>query len=479
MKQLLRLAAFSFSISFLLRLLPEILLKGYPAGYDVTARYIPLTENFTKTWEEENMASAISSLPGLLRLSPLFFIFASTLHRTLRITVFEMYKLLSPTLYALTCLSFSVYTYKARKLNYDISLKATLIFSFHLASLRMSWDLLRTNLCLSLGFLILTAIITAGNNLTRSILTLCSPMLPLVNQPASVFLSVLFIEDAFKNRKVKWHLISTAGLILLTLTPSLWFMGSNLILKNLPSKQYKDFSSYKMAILLLYIIFYGWMIPCISKGLRGFNLTAFFFTLLALSPLLVGEYAPILAVRWLFLLVIPYTIVFIEKCGQMKGKINQLILILVILSGLNYAGGYISPTSIARTNIGYDKAVSVSGKLLEGIGMLIPPHLATTSLGEYPCNPLDIIRASSWVSNHYENITVIVEEGKFYLIHKYVRDLRVISIPDFRSSLQKSLQSLNETLLIYITTKCRPLNTSFSKVYNFKEAQVYIIESGD
>lgn len=473
MKPLHKLIIISFVLGLLVRSLPEILLTGFPAGYDVTARYIPLTSVFTEVWRGRGLIPALASLPKGLRLSPGIFILSSTLHQAFGVDEFLLYKVLSPVIYGLISLSFSVYVYKVQKLPYEDTFKSTIMFLFHISSLRLSWDLLRTELGVSIGLLLLSALHVSTTSAAKTLILCLTPLIPFFNQPAVIFSSMLYLDRARVDLRLRKILLLAVSIMILALTPTIILVDRSLILSYVWVGEYRDFGSYQMAIAVLYIILYGWMLPYVARGLKEFPITIPVLTLLALSPIFLGKYAPVLAPRWLFLLVIPYIATLVKYCRD--AKIRWFLISILVISGLNFSGGYISPhILLGRGGQGGKVAVQRGGVLSE-IGMLMPPHLGVTSIGDYRCSPIDLIRAASWVSSKYQNMTVVAEMGKAYLIENYTYGLHVSVISDYYYSLQDYVKHLNRSA-VYIATLCKQPKHGFSKVYSYGSAQVYIIE---
>ncbi|MBS7633858.1 hypothetical protein KEJ15_09665, partial [Candidatus Bathyarchaeota archaeon] len=146
-----------FLVGFVVRMVPELLAFPNPIGFD-TIHYAAVmkggvvslhwTTFFTSSW--------------------LFPAISVSLHNVLGGDPFMLLKVLAPLLFGLNAAG--VFWFARRMLGWSVgtSLLAGLFFSGQLASLRISWDLLRNTL--GLGFLLFTLSFTKTLDERRSLL---------------------------------------------------------------------------------------------------------------------------------------------------------------------------------------------------------------------------------------------------------------------------------------------------------------------
>src|SRR3990172_2177875 len=155
----LRSIASSKSIPFLafliplgVRAIPEILMGSFVVGYDPLGYYIP----YTLTWLSGSM-----NFWSFFGTSPLIYIILMG-GTSIGIPIVLLLKILSPLL--LACLGLVVYFYANKTLSWSPkkSLLVVLFATLYFVALRISWDMLRTELALI--FLFITMIYLEKNN---------------------------------------------------------------------------------------------------------------------------------------------------------------------------------------------------------------------------------------------------------------------------------------------------------------------------
>ena len=142
----------AFLIPLGVRAIPEILMGSFVVGYDPLGYYIP----YTLTWLSGSM-----NFWSFFGTSPLIYIILMG-GTSIGIPIVLLLKILSPLL--LACLGLVVYFYANKTLSWSPkkSLLVVLFATLYFVALRISWDMLRTELALI--FLFITMIYLEKNN---------------------------------------------------------------------------------------------------------------------------------------------------------------------------------------------------------------------------------------------------------------------------------------------------------------------------
>jgi len=132
---LLRALTFTFIVGFIIRLIPEVLAFSTPIGFD-TIHYAVMMKNgvvwhhwssfFTSTW--------------------LLYALTVPLYTISQVDPFLLLKIVAPLLYGLNVAGIYYFAKKTLEWSSVKSLVASVFFALQLASLRISWDLLRNTL---------------------------------------------------------------------------------------------------------------------------------------------------------------------------------------------------------------------------------------------------------------------------------------------------------------------------------------------
>jgi hypothetical protein len=135
----------AFIIPLIVRVIPEILMGQFLAGFDTMAYYVP----YTIVWIKNGVG-----FWTLLGTAPLFYLILMGVTSG-GLPVIISLKIISPLL--LGFLGLAVYSYANRTLlwSFKKSLFVALLATLYFVSLRISWDLLRTELALVFVFVLL------------------------------------------------------------------------------------------------------------------------------------------------------------------------------------------------------------------------------------------------------------------------------------------------------------------------------------
>jgi hypothetical protein len=126
----------AFAIPFIIRLIPEIMIGIYPAGFDTVAYYIPFTYDVIFSGTNWYYLFSYGPLLYFLLYIPNF----------LGLQVVTAIKIIAPILHGI--LGYAIYTFANKRLNWKTwkSILVSLLATLYFTSLRISWDLLRQQL---------------------------------------------------------------------------------------------------------------------------------------------------------------------------------------------------------------------------------------------------------------------------------------------------------------------------------------------
>jgi len=186
-KQYLKFPFLAFVIPLIVRIVPEIIMGQYVTGFDNMAFYVPNTLDWLKNGI--NLFTFMSS-------APLFYILLMGITSTGASIVFSL-KLLAPLILGL--LAFSIYFYASKALSWSPkkSLLVALLSTLYFVALRVSWDMLRSEL--ALVFLFLSLILLQKNKFDVKnglLLSLLMTLVVFTNQLIAIIMFVIVITTA-------------------------------------------------------------------------------------------------------------------------------------------------------------------------------------------------------------------------------------------------------------------------------------------
>jgi hypothetical protein len=318
----------SFAFGFTIRLIPEVL--SYPCiiGFD-TPYYAARIRNGV-LWSDLSSLFSMWLLDGVL----------ISVQRISQVDTFLLLKLVGPVLFALNAAGIYYFCRRALNWNSATSLIAVVVFTFQIASLRLSWDLFRNLLGLSILlfslpllksldkwrnfvlFMFLSTLIAFAHFLVAAVLlfiAMClavnevlvkrrkvglrilGALLPLLVLSA---VSVFFISELPKAQPIT-QLVDTV-----VVRPGGLFFMIDYLSVSTGHQLYPSYASLAAQVLSLFVFLYVLYVPLVYVGFfKDRMLSA--WTLL----LLVGSFSvlvsPFFALgfwdRWMFMLAYPFT----------------------------------------------------------------------------------------------------------------------------------------------------------------------------
>ncbi len=181
---------FSFAFGFMVRLIPEILSYPWLIGFD-TPYYAVRVRNGV-LWSDVTSFFSMWLLDGLLM----------GVQRVSQIDTFLLLKLVGPLLLALNAAGIYYFCRRALGWNSSTSLISVFVFTFQIAALRLSWDLFRNLLGLSILLFSLPLLKSLSNRrsfVLFMVLSILMVAMGLVFPPVGM---VAFVVSATANVKL-------------------------------------------------------------------------------------------------------------------------------------------------------------------------------------------------------------------------------------------------------------------------------------
>jgi hypothetical protein len=386
-----------FAVGFVVRLVPELLALSSPIGFD-TVYYASAIKNgvvwpnwslfFTSTW--------------------LLYAVALPIHQVLTVDPFLLLKVLAPAFFGLNVAGIFWFAKKALRWDSRLSLLAGGFFALQLASLRISWDLLRNTLGMAILLFALPFFITLSSRREVMSFVLLSVLAVFAHEYAAVTLFAVVLGF------VLWHFVKEKRVDIRRLTVALpalaiflvglglrffplsYAVGGNVVsagdvshssagglffmvnyLSVRDSVQY--YPAYWNLALNVVVLFSLLYLPYLFLVWKGYfdNIVLKSWTILLLigsfSCLVVPFFAVDLWGRWMFMLVYPFSFFaangisnLLKKsgnrvdlelgAGKVSRKVKGMLLLTVLLCGI-YAA---SPLLMNTVNAGTFSVPNVS-----------------------------------------------------------------------------------------------------------------------
>lgn len=395
-----------FAVAVILRGLPEMLVASYPVGYETISYYLPAI--YLPKAESSDFLSALSShlqylnanqpILDTFRAGPLFYILAWFLDFFAGSNGYLLLKVIAPILYGFLAVAFFAFAKRGMGFDFKLSMLATIIFVFEVATLRESWDRHRTVLALVFMFAALASI--KGENRWVKV-GIYSLLATLSRDYVGFLLIVTVLGYAVLNtgeRKASAAAM-TPSIIAFTLMLNPVYLNWNSLSMSSPF-----FVSQEIALRDILSIFLVCYLPLLPFTLKGF------FSNRVLNPmtgwLLVGSFSvlviPTASIpgyqRWLVLLAIPIAVYAarglqsLSSIGLGSKPIVAVSLILIVI-GTGFATGMHSYTTSLKNSY-------------------IPPSLTTSSV---PWEQVDELKAllTQLKEEAPPDSTLLIEE-RFY-----------------------------------------------------------------
>jgi hypothetical protein len=376
------------SIGFFVRLIPEILAFPLPIGFD-TIHYAATMKSGV-VWTDWSTVFTSSWLLYSL-LIPLYML--------VPIDPFMLLKIIAPLLFGLNVAGIYWFSRKMLGWNLPMGLLAGGFFALQLASLRISWDLLRNTLGLGILLFTLPFINEVNSKRGFALFVLLSLLTVFAHEYAAVILFVIVL-GLFVGRIFKRNVDFASKRLILAVLPALGVFSSGIFLRmfqvgyasqtnviwtsdaitthpyplfflvdylHVQSFVYSYPSYWNLAfsVGLLFVVLYLPYIFLVVKGFFKNSILSLWTGILligAFSCLIVPFFALEYWYRWMFMLVYPFTFYAVKGIDKLTSKLsgkkkdlpalftNKKVVVIVALT-FSLAIAYLAtPMSIAYTN---------------------------------------------------------------------------------------------------------------------------------
>ena len=337
----------AFAIPLLVRVIPEILMGSFLVGFDSIGYYVPNT----LLWLKNGV-----NLSAFLTDAPLIYLLLMSL-TSIGASIVISLKIIAPLLLGFLGLSVYIYAYKALSWSHKKSLLVVLLATLYFVSLRISWDLLRSELGLIFLFLALTMLQKKGRTIkTEILLSLTLVLIVFTHQLVAVIAFAIIIASALrlaldKKKTESLKLIAysiPAALFFVIIVYITYFMNSISVIgfsgnfsmgfESLASASYSSVLINNFGFLifcylpLLPLLFFGCKHLKSNIQLKTWIIWCLIPVLLVLIPnFFIGD---ILPYRWILLLTYPLAFYAAEGFSAIKWNWYKIAVasILVILS---------------------------------------------------------------------------------------------------------------------------------------------------
>jgi hypothetical protein len=328
----------AFTIPFIVRAIPEILMGPYIVGFDTLGYYVPNTLSYLRSGI--NPWAFIADAP---------FIYLPLLGLTsIGASIVVTLKVLAPLL--LGFLGLSVYFYAKKTLLWSNRKSLIVVFfaTLYFVALRISWDMLRSELGLIFLFTMLI-FLKSGRPLRNGVLLFVSMvMVVFSNQLVAVIMFAIVLaailrfyvdKKKFELRRLAVCFVVVAFLFLVTLYATSTLLNFSLI-GSFPNKGSGEdfallgFSSYGDLVsnTMLFLVFcYLPLLPLLIIGARYFKsniqLKAWIaWVALALLFAIISPNASfaIYPYRWILLLTYPLAFYAVDAFSHVKRKLSRI-----------------------------------------------------------------------------------------------------------------------------------------------------------
>jgi len=415
-----------------LRAIPEVLAGEYPVGFDTLATYPYLIQSFPN-W----------TLNAAMAWGPLFFGLVWGIHHVTGMSIMLLLKMLGPTLYSIFALSFALFLRKYLGWGNRETLVGSLILIFQPVTLRLSWDLFRNEMGLSLVFLSLV-VFRSGSRLRNYYLACLSMLVVLTHQLSTIILFSAIGGILIFEKRARSSFLALLPSVVLFLTTTIWlgsglaesswfdptssqrvltFQSSPSLLTNVFSQDFR-FSGGTAIDVLAYVsaLFLYCFIPLLFWALKGvFHEPALTTSTVAL---LIGSFSVILLPtasiplywRWEIMLVIPFAIysahgmrIFALQFPK-RSQVLKIFFLLYIVLGTGYASGLFSYMYGSAVNSYMPGTMVQSSVKIDRVDQIAP--------------------CISWLNHFAPTRSLLVTDERFYAL------AMMIARPDIKIALQ-------------------------------------------
>lgn len=403
----------AFLIPLMVRIIPEVLMGPFVVGFDTLGYYVPNTllwlRNGVDFW-------------NFFAVAPLFYMLLMGI-TSVGVPIILSLKVMSPLL--LGFLGLAVYCYATKALSWSPrkSLLGVLFTTLYFVALRVSWDMLRTELGLIFLFTTLTLMKKSGLSFRNGLLLSISMLFVVFSHPlvAVVMFSIVLVTtirlhfdgNSFDAKALVFSSVPAVLLFLVMIFANYFVSSTFSLLSAFPALESEGFmalfgfDSYQSFVLntLGFLVFcYLPLLPLVFLGFRrlGNNLQikvwiiCVFFALLSsiISP---NAFVHALPYRWVLLLVYPLAFYAVEAFHNLKLNLFK-VSAGVLLSTLTLCF-MVLPSTIAFPYYSM-------------FPLYVPTSMLQNTVPVSDCQ--DTINALQWVADNLDGNSCLLAGDAFY-----------------------------------------------------------------
>jgi len=427
------------SLGFFVRLIPELLAFPLPIGFDTIHYAVAMKSGvilpnwsafFTSTWL---LYALIVPLYSLLQVDP-----------------FLLLKIVAPLLFGLNVAGVYWFARKMLSWNLRMSLLTGVFFALQLASLRISWDLLRNTLGLGILLFALSYLKEIGSRRGFALFALLSLLTVFAHEYAAVTLLVV-VMGLVVWRLVKSQVDSGSIRLALAVLPALTVFLTGIWLRIFPvhyaletniviagdavsARQgslffmvdylrvqtsvdyYASYWSLALSVGFLFAVLYLPYLFLIAKGFfknRVLNVWTMLLLIGAFGCLVVPFFALEYWHRWMFMLVYPFTFFAVNGFSKLLRKSS--------LEGKTHAFSWFSNKKAAGTvllTFSLGIAYLATPVLMVYASVSVPSITATyLYFSTSPTVPYEdvnsVVQAMSWLNGNMTAVSCVVLQNAF------------------------------------------------------------------
>ncbi len=419
---------FFFLVGLILRGIPELLVSGYPVGYETITWYAPPMMTFLGR-------SVGDVFVEFFRSGPLFYVLMWLVTNVTGAHAFLILKVVGPLLYGGLVVSFFVFLRRGLKFDWKVAFVASLLLVFQIAALRDSWDRFRT--VLGLGFLFVALTAFKSDHKYKWWLVAVLAVLTVVSREyVAVVLFVVVLGFVILDKKDRVPSLIALGSALAVFAVTIYPLLSGVVWDYVSEGSFVS-RGYLWTVqdaFVIFVVCYLGLLPFVVAGWRRDKLMwpMVVFLLVGSFSVLFPFFEGFGYQRWLMLLVFPFCVFAVwgfERL-QLFSKRRVWMLAAVILAFIVIGAGY---STGAFSYVGQMTNSYVAVNLMQS-------SISWDQVG-------DVKAVLGWLDEHAAfNSSVIVEESFYGWTSIYLKRANEdINVVFFLAGSQPT-QALNKAL---------------------------------
>jgi hypothetical protein len=409
----------AFVIPLIIRTIPEILMGPYIVGFDTIGVYVP----DTLFWLHNGV-----KIGSFLSTAPLFYSIFLSIVAAGGSPVWAL-KIIGPLLLGFLGLGMYVYARKGLDWSPTKSIVPALIGTVYFVALRISWDMLRTELGFIFFFVFLTLLSERKLSSLKSYLLLSLAMAAVVlshQLVAVIMLGVVLSTIVFKlihrnfKQSVNLFLVSLPSALFFLIVYSSYFTNSGFIdySKKIgsPLASWSGFASYQSMLLSVagfFLYCFLFLLPLVLISLKSFGNLQLKSWLILSFVLLLLPLTSVSPFRWILMLIYPlafYTADALSRLKKEKWKrrgftLQRIAIWYLVLSVSIVSVGYVFM-------IPERPFVYFSSQVVNYFSYQIPSSMLQNTVSINDCQ--DTANVLQWFKANLNGSAVLLTHTAFY-----------------------------------------------------------------